>query len=101
MNGNSISCSEGLFEWPSVEGISGTIEPSTPVGTLIVSTVSSDLEWVDQYQMTLGQQFISASSTTTVYTPSPVPEFPSPILPTAVVIGFLGVVLFFRRMREQ
>jgi len=32
---------------------------------------------------------------------SPIPEFPSPILPAAMVIGFLGAVLFIRRTREN
>jgi hypothetical protein len=31
---------------------------------------------------------------------TPVPEFPSPVLPAVVIAGLLGAVLVIRRMRE-
>jgi hypothetical protein len=102
--------------YPPPYGTSGYFGPvlakvrdDAPDGTLIIAEISMDIiaDMVgpdDQVCYGCWGDGASASRSTVVVSspdPSPVPEFPSPFLPAAMIIGLSGAVLLIRRTREK
>ena len=97
VSGNSVSCftQDGGPEWGSGDPgltISGTVTG----GTKLVSNCS-----FSGFDDNGNELDASASNTAKVVYEPPAPEFPSPLLPASMVIGFLGAVFYIKRTREK
>lgn len=98
VSGNTVTC----FEWAGPGwGFGGdpglTISGTVTGGTKLESSCSfGGFSDPDGEYLTA-----SASNTAEVVNVPPAPEFPSPLLPASMVIGFLGAVFYIKRTREK
>jgi hypothetical protein len=113
ITGNIVSCSDPhgtMNMWPSFGGslsynlpitITGKIKDSTPAGTIIKSTSEVGTCFIEYYGIDQGGlaegYSISESQVLVTGNPSPIPEFPSTVIPATMIIGFLGALLLIQR----
>ena len=107
---NVVTCSENNI--PKVEYFIDTkVKPDTPIGTCSWPTYDGEPYhdgpsniWSCFWPKGYGDDifFTWGGSCVVKYEPPrPTPEFPSMFLPTSMIIGFLGAVLFIQRTREH
>jgi len=93
----------------TLQTIKVKVKPSaslTSISNTVKASVSYSCGW---YGTCTNDQFATGypaiASSTTYFSdevcPHDAPEFPSTIIPTTMVIGFLGVVLFIQRTRDN
>lgn len=77
--------------------ISGIISPGTPLGTKITSTSSVDINVNAESGGSWENQYTGATDTSVVMV---TPEYPSPALPAALVLGLIGTVFMVRNRKK-
>jgi hypothetical protein len=87
------------WPWGSPLQVSGVISPGTPPGTKIKTSSFVDINVNDENTHSLENQYTSAGDTNVVTTAAP--EFPSPALPAAMILGLLGTVFVVRRGKQD
>jgi hypothetical protein len=96
--GNNLVCLDNGPGWGGLGDPELTVSGTVTGGTKLVST--SGFMGVYYGEMACPLSASTSNTAEVVYVP-PAPEFPSPLLPTAMVIGFLGAVFYIQRTREH
>jgi hypothetical protein len=78
--------------------VSGIISPGTPDGTKITTSSHVDINVNDETNGQWENQYTGASDTSVVMV---TPEYPSPALPAAMILGLLGAVFVVRSRKNQ
>jgi hypothetical protein len=93
-DGASVILTVGGVTQPAV-----TADPATGAWAVSVSGLTNGETLSATAQVT--GDTVSKAATATVTIQNPVPEFPSSVIPTIMIIGMLGTVLFIQRIREH
>jgi hypothetical protein len=93
-DGASVILTVGGAAQPAV-----TADPATGAWTVSVSGLTNGETLSATAQVT--GDTVSNAATATVTVQNPVPEFPLAVVPTIMIIGMLGTVLFIQRTREH
>jgi hypothetical protein len=85
------------WPWGPALQISGVIDPGTPSGTKIKTSSYVDINLNDDNGKNWENQYTGATDMSVV---TVTPEFPSPALPGAMILGLLGTVFVVRRGKK-